>query len=264
MRKFNRKIVMLISLMVIVLTAIGVAVYALIVSSSARGDIKVNEISVTANAQYNSANDDITFTFNQPADQRNVRIAITSSSGVVLHNYYQISYQAAAGNQELSKAILVYFNGEFINTLDSIISNSMIIEDEYSFIPSSKTLTDTITFELHQSIMKDYYDGKSVNITITTIAANADYSDYIFVSNENEFRAAVDDINSGLFATNPQIVLIDDISLSNTYTIINPAQIVLNRYSLNGNLILNDTDALIELLGTGTFGANIIQLQQHN
>ena len=259
MRKLNRKIVLLLSLMVIALTAIGVAVYALIVSSSARGNVTVSYTNITATTAYSSETNSYDLTFNEAGDNKTITIVTSNTSGTVLHSAYNVS---ATGDANLLQAVLVYFDGDYIGTLSELTTARLDIEDEYGFVAVSGTHSDNIKFELHQAADSSIFDGKTVNITITTINQNADYLDYMFVASENDFAAAVDDINSGLFSETPTIILMNTVSLTNSYTITNPAKIYLNGKTLSGNITLNDDnttspDALLEVLGTGTFSATV-------
>ncbi len=260
MKKISRRLVMLIILSaMIIATAISVGVYALITSTSSRGNIDISTTEVTATTQYSSSTGSYSFTYEAAGDAKTITISTTNQSGVVLHNIYNV--EATSGDDNLKKAILVYFNDEYIGTLAELTTVPLDIENKYSFIPLAESGTDTLKFELHQAAENSLFDGKTVTISITTITQNADYLDYIYVTNEETFSRAIDDVNSGLFSVNPTIVICNNVTLTNSYTIKNPTTIYLNG-TLNGSLTINDDnttspDALLEILGNSSINGTI-------
>ena len=116
MKKISRRLVMLIILSaMIIATAISVGVYALITSTSSRGNIDISTTEVTATTQYSSSTGSYSFTYEAAGDAKTITISTTNQSGVVLHNIYNV--EATSGDDNLKKAILVYFNDEYIGTL---------------------------------------------------------------------------------------------------------------------------------------------------
>ena len=237
-------------------------VYALISKTSTRGKIEVSTMNVSATSSFTSSTSSFTWTYTEAGQTKEIDVATTSSISETMHNKYTISISGAS-DANLANAILVYYNDNYVGNLKYISEHSSIIFDEYSFIPALGTLNDSLKFELHQGAVDSIFDDKSVSITITAYTENVDYLGYIVVKNEADFKKAVDDVNSGLFAEQPTIVLGNTLTLTESYTLVNRTKLVLGSYNLNGSTItINDddtsnTDALLEVYGTGKINATV-------
>ena len=180
-----------------------------------------------------------------------------------MHRFYNIQLTSGySSNENLLKAILVYYNDNFVDTLYGITNGNTRIEEEYNFIGVSSNKTDSFKFELHQAAQNSIFDNKDIKVTVTTYTENSDYLKYIFVYGEDDFKKAIDDCNSGLFTEIPSIVLCGNLTLQNSYTISEPVKLYLNGSTINGSLTINDTvttnpNALLEVLGNGTFNATV-------
>ena len=262
-RSLKLKISFFVSLSVILIAIITSAVYAYISRTSTRGEIEVSAATIIAETTYTATGSSFDWIYTEAGDTKQINITTSNQTGVILHRFYNIELNTeSTSDANLLKAIIVYYNDNYIGTLNDIIDSNPDIEEEYNFIGISSNKTDNFKFELHQAAINSIFNAKNVKITITTYTENADYFNYIFVNNESEFAKAIDDVNSGLFESIPSIVLCSNITLENSYTISNPVTIHLNGSTLNGALTINDTvstnpDALLEVLGTGTFNVTV-------
>ena len=241
MKNLKSKILIIIASFVTIV-AIAVGVYAYVSRISTRGEIVVSAATVTAETTYTASNDSFSWTYTSAGDTKQINITTSNQTGVVLHRFYNI--QLASGftsNENLLKAVLVYYNDTFIGSLNDVVTTNPKIEEEYNFIGLSSNKTDNFKFELHEAARNSIFDNKDMKITISTYTENSDYYKYIFVNNEADFKKAIDDVNSGLFTEVPSIVLCGNLTLSNSYTISEPVIIYLNGSTLNGSLTLNDT-----------------------
>lgn len=260
----KKKIIISSIVMLIIFISLSFGVYAIMASTSTRSKFKVSSDTITATSTYTSSTSSFDLVFNQAGDYKEISIATQNSTNTVLHNKYQITSTASS---DLFKAILVYLNGDYVGTLNNVISPSNDIDEDYGFIPLRTTRTDTFKFELHQSAIASSLNlngQNALSITINTYTENADYLDFIYVKTDSDFKKALDDINSGVYATNPPtIILCGDVSLSTTYRIVNPTTIYLNGYSLSsGTLLINDDnettpDALLKVVGDGTLSSTV-------
>ena len=265
MRKKN-KILFLICAMVLFIAG-SITVFAEIIARlSVRGEIEITSTEISATATHTSSISSFSLTFDAAGDSKYITAETTNNTTTdSLHVYHQLALKSG-GLNTLSAAILVYYNSEYMGTLSDVISNNIKLTEETSLIAPGKSLSDRITFELHNSAPSGLFDGKGFGITLTTYTENMDYENYILVTNSAEFEAAIEDINSGYLTVNPTIVLQNAITLTNAVTIENPTVIATNGYALTGTITVNDTtstdpDALLEILGTGavttpTLGAN--------
>lgn len=265
MKRRNKIIICIIAILLFVAGSIS-AVAAIIARLSVRGDIEFTTTTLDAEATYTSSTSSFNLSYSSAGDSKYVTATVTNNTTTdSLHVFHEISLQSGGSNTLLA-AILVYYNNEYVGTLSSIISNQTPLTSETSLIAPGKSLSDRITFELHNSAPSGLFDGKACNITLTTYTENMDYEKYILVTNESEFSAAITDINSGYLDVVPTIVLGNTITLTNPITIENRTTIATNGYSLTGSITINDTtstnpDALLEILGSGsvssvTLGAN--------
>jgi len=254
MKRIKTKIIIISAFFACLIAFVISLVYAEISKTSTRGQIEVSSVVLTANTTYTSSTNSFNWTFTEAGDTKEITVSTTNQSGTILHNVYNIS---GSGDSNLLAAIMVYYNDEYIGQLSEIINLGTDIESEFVFIPLAATKTDSLKFELHQAAKSSIFDSKSISFTLTTYTENADFTKYIFVNNEDTFKHAIDDVNSDLFDEIPTIVLCNTITLEEEYTITNPVTFYLNGCTLNGDLVLNSADALIEVKGNGTFNANV-------
>ena len=262
MKHFKTKFIIIIAT-IVSLVAITIGVYAYISRISARGEIYVSAATINAETTYTSSTNSFDWTYTQAGDIKEINITTNNQTGIILHRYYNI--QLASGftsNENLLKATIVYYNNKYIGTLNDIVNSNLKIEEEYNFIGLASNKTDGFKFELHQAAKNSILDNKDVKITITTFTENADYYRYIFVKSEADFKKAIDDMNSGMLSETPTIVLCNNITLTNNYTISEPTTIYLNGSTLNGDLTINDTteadpNALLEVLGEGKINGTV-------
>lgn len=255
MSKRKKLIIIIISALVFLVASISTL--AAIISLSVRGDIEATTTTLNAEATYTSSASNYSFTFNKAGDSKYIETSVKNNTNTdSLHVYHEITTRS--GNNDLLDAILVYYNDEYVDTLSKLINKP--ISDEYMLVAPGKTISDKITFELHNSAMGGLFDQKSCNLTITTYTENMDYSKYILVTNEEEFVKAITDINSGYLEITPTIVLGNPITVKSALTFTEPTIIQTNGYTLNGSFTLNDDntsnpDALVTILGEGTVSA---------
>lgn len=256
MKRRNKIIICIIAILLFVAGSIS-AVAAIIARLSVRGDIELTTTELDAEASYTSSTSSFNLSYSSAGDSKYVTATITNNTATdSLHVFHEISLKNG-GSDTLLAAILVYYNSEYVGTLSSIISNQTPLTSETSLVAPGKSISDRITFELHNSAPSGLFDGKACNITLTTYTENMDYEKYILVTNESELSAAITDINSGYFDVLPTIVLGNTITLVNPITIQNRTTIATNGYSLTGSITINDTtstnpDALLEILGSGS------------
>ena len=262
MRKKN-KILFLICAMVLFIAG-SITVFAEIIARlSVRGEIEITSTEISATATHTSSTSSFSLTFDAAGDSKYITAETTNNTTTdSLHVYHQLALKSG-GLNTLSAAILVYYNSEYMGTLSDVISKNIKLTEETSLIAPGKSLSDRITFELHNSAPSGLFDGKGFGITLTTYTENMDYENYILVTNSAEFEAAIEDINSGYLTVNPTIVLQNAITLTNAVTIENPTVIATNGYALTGTITVNDTtstdpDALLEILGTGAVTTPIL------
>lgn len=255
----KRKKLIIIIISALVFLAASISALATIISLSVRGDIEATTTTLNAEATYTSSTSDYSFTFKKAGDSKYIETSVKNNTNTdSLHVYHEITTRS--GNNDLLDAILVYYNDEYVDTLSSIISNRKPISDEYMLVAPGKTISDKITFELHNSAIGGLFDQKFCNLTITTYTENMDYSKYILVTNEEEFVKAITDINSGYLDVTPTIVLGNPITVKSALTFTEPTIIQTNGYALSGNFTLDDDntsnpDALVTILGKGTVSA---------
>ena len=248
----KRKIAFLISIFLLIL-CLGIAVYAAVTITSTRGKLEVTSTSISIDTAYTSSGVEIQpWVYTKTGDSKDVEVKVTNSSEVNIHRYYQVTLNEQLDNK-LASAILVYYNGEFIDTLAELVKdNTEYINDQYALISNGKYATDTISFKLHQSAPNSIFQGKTISIKLTTYSENMDYSNFIIVENKAEFYKAIDDVNSGLLTTTPTIFLANTMTLDSNITIKNPVVIHTNGKTLSGSITLSGEKALITVLGTGS------------
>ena len=262
MKHFKTKFIIIIA-SIVSLIAITIGVYAYVSRISARGEISVSATTINAKTTYTSEGNSFEWTYTKAGDIKEINITTENQTDVILHRYYNI--QLAPGftsDENLLKAIIVYYNNTYIGSLNDVVSKNLKIEEEYNFIELASNKTDGFKFELHQAAKNSILDNKDVKVTITTFTENADYYRYIFVKSEVDFKKAIDDMNSGMLSETPTIVLCNNITLTNKYTISEPTTIYMNGSTLNGDLTINDTtatepNALLEVLGEGKINGKV-------
>ena len=262
MKHFKTKFIIIIA-SIVSLIAITIGVYAYVSRISARGEISVSATTINAKTTYTSSTNSFEWTYIEAGDIKEINITTENQTDVILHRYYNIQLASGFSSDEnLLKAIIVYYNNTYIGTLNDVVSKPLKIENEYNFIGLASNKTDGFKFELHQAAKNSILDNKDVKVTITTFTENADYYKYIFVKSEADFKKAIDDMNSGMLSETPTIVLCNNITLTNNYTISEPTTIYMNGSTLNGDLTINDTteadpNALLEVLGEGKINGTV-------
>ncbi|MDY5983358.1 MAG: immunoglobulin-like domain-containing protein, partial [Anaeroplasma sp.] len=262
MKHFKTKFIIIIA-SIVSLIAITLGVYAYVSRISARGEISVSATTINAKTTYTSSTDIFEWTYIEAGDIKEINITTENQTDVILHRYYNIQLaKDFTSDENLLKAIIVYYNNTYIGTLNDVVSKPLKIEEKYNFIGLASNKTDGFKFELHQAAKNSILDNKDVKVTITTFTENADYYKYIFVKSEADFKKAIDDMNSGMLSETPTIVLCNNITLTNNYTISEPTTIYMNGSTLNGDLTINDTtatdpNALLEVFGEGAFNGTV-------
>ena len=143
--------------------------------------------------------------FSKAGDQVDFKVRITNNSDANLHYYYGVSVGVETAANGLSGAILVYYDGEFIDTLAHLCQNGEGRIDGDDFVMAKGSAAEEsaehlITFQLHIAAEASVFDKKSVDVKVISYTETADYQKYIFVRDEAGFQKAVDDINSGLLS----------------------------------------------------------------
>lgn len=192
--------------------------------------------------------------FKNPGDSIDYNATVTNIAKANMHYYFGINYKATDNTNTnvayaTASAILVYFDGEFIGTLAGICSSGNAYIDRNSFlIPGNSASSEahTISFKLHISAPQEYLNN-SLTVDISAYSQSADYEKYIFVKDENEFKKAIDDINSGMLPSPVTVVLTNDIILTNSYSVQYPCT-----FDLFGNQLAFSDSASLELNQNGT------------
>ncbi len=255
--KKTRKLLFSIIIVLAVIISIITVSFAISVITGVRGGISVSAIENTVTHDFTSSTGSLNLSFNKAGDKRTISIETSNRIDSYVHTSYGINIKGGS-DENLTKAILVYFNGEYVDTLNNIIT----IDDEYSFVSLSGQRTDTITFELHQAADSSIFDSKSVSIDVTAYSETVDYSRFIYVSSSSEFKKAVDDINTGLLS-DVSIVLCNSIALSDSDNIVikEPVKVYLDGMTLSGFLTIDDDEldpnALLILSNDGIFNASV-------
>lgn len=191
--------------------------------------------------------------FSKAGDQVDFKVRITNNSDANLHYYYGVSVGAETAANGLSGAILVYYDGEFIDTLAHLCQTGEGRIDGDDFVMAKGSAAEEsaehlITFQLHIAAEASVFDKKSVDVKVISYTETADYQKYIFVRDDAGFQKAVDDINSGLLS-DVTVVVNGKISLSRDYTILQPCTIDLkgNELDLNGKTLTLGQSGLVKL-----------------
>ena len=162
----KRKKLIIIIISALVFLAASISTLAAIISLSVRGDIEATTTTLNAEATYTSSTSNYSFTFNKAGDSKYIETSVKNNTNTdSLHVYHEITTRS--GNNDLLDAILVYYNDEYVDTLSRLINKP--ISDEYMLVAPGKTISDKITFELHNSAKGGLFDQKSCNLTIIHI-----------------------------------------------------------------------------------------------
>ena len=179
--------------------------------------------------------------FSKAGEKKDITIKVKNKSSV--NTIYDFELSMIDDIKEVSSAILVYLDNNFLGSLASLCSKGTAKISNQNFVMEKDEDGDehTLTFELHIAAPSNYLN-QNVKIKINSYLKNADYRKYIFVSNEDEFGKAIADINSGLLRNKNNelikqtIVLSKDVRLTATYDDIKyPFDI-----NLNGNELILD------------------------
>ena len=246
---------------IVLIAVLGLVMTASVVSAAVLFSFKVNSkvsgntdtIKNTDSATYTSLTVDKTSVeFTTAGEKKDITLTVSNSSNANMVYNFGVATTTTENNADIEKirsSVLAYFDGEFVGTLADIGTDDRL--GSYNVMKkgdANKTATHTLSLELHISAPSDCV-GKTFTITTTTYCQNADYMKYIFVSTEDEFRNAVEDINTGLLNTTDEkatIVLGDSVSLTNAYEIKYATNI-----DLNGNKLENSNS--ITLSGEGEY-----------
>ena len=190
-----------------------------------------------------------TLDFHNAGDKKDFNITIKNRTDSIIAYQYEFSFDGPTftkKSESYASCILVYFNGEFVDTLSNLCANSENkVESGYldftGYINKASndnysSQTDLITFELHSAADKSYFDTNTpFSFNLKAYAKTADYFNNIYVSNESDLILAVDDINSATFSSDAKIVLLNNVTLSQNIELSEPFILDLNGYELINN-----------------------------
>ena len=265
MNKRNKKtIVFIIFAALLVCTTVVVATVLFKSSVKTQGSATANEVDKVVDVDDTTKDNLVvdtsiqTLNFNKAGDSQSLTITVKNNTKAVISYQYEFSFDSDTilKTESFASAILVYFNGNFIDTLGNLCSNDEnkvksgyinfqgfvnAAQTSDSKTYTSSTQTDEIKFVLHSAADGSIFDNDASNLSfkLKTFAKTADYSDYIYVTNESDFVKAIDDINSGILSANVTIVLFNNISLKEVLTINYPFELDLNGYYLNNTKKIN-------------------------
>lgn len=117
--------------------------------------------------------------FSKAGDQVDFKVRITNNSDANLHYYYGVSVGAETAANGLSGAILVYYDGEFIDTLAHLCQNGEGRIDGDDFVMAKGSAAEEsaehlITFQLHIAAEASVFDKKSVDVKVISYTETAD------------------------------------------------------------------------------------------
>ena len=191
------------------------------------------------------AAEDVSLSFSASGERKEVPLSISNSSAANLAYEFTLSLQGEtdAETEKFASAILVYLDGNFIGTLAEISSNSKRFTSGGLLMAKSaaaRTESHTLALELHIAADKSAWN-KNYTAKLTTYVKNADYGNYIFVSDEAGLQKAAADVNSGLLEKEQTVVLASDLTMGADVAFTRPVKIDLagNRllFSAGANLI---------------------------
>lgn len=192
-----------------------------------------------------------TFTFEKAGDYKELTIQVNNNTASVVDYQYEFAFDGntfTRQDESFASAILVYFNGEFIDTLGNICANenSRVEKGFLDFkghinkaSDSTTSVTDKLKFELHSSADGSYFDNDaSMSFNLRVYANTADYEHNMFVTSEAELIRAFSDLNYGTLPLDTKIILLNNIILSQNFELNYPVEIDLNGYKLDVNSTL--------------------------
>lgn len=187
------------ALAVIFLLAIAVtAAYALLLHET-KVDSSVAFGEISPNATDFILSHDLDMKFDSPGSVHELKMNVKSYAGIPLQYSYRFEIDTLKSNG-LEKAIFVFINNEYVGTLASIISSGENLTYEKYLLAKTDNvideINDIIKLELHNGAQGSWADGKSCDIKVKFIAKTIDYSTNIFVTDEDELRLALDDVNN--------------------------------------------------------------------
>lgn len=194
--------------------------------------------------------DNTALSFSAAGETKDVPLCVKNSTGKNIVYHFGLSAKTALTDENtarLAAAILVFFDGKFAGTLAELTAGGEAAIGQGLVMGKSENTTEmthTLSFQLHiaaeESLLR-----QAMEITVTTYAENADYRTVLFVSTEEEFLRAADDINSGLLSGTATVVLGGDLTVSSATELKNPANIDLcgNTLTLNAALTLSGAGA---------------------
>lgn len=262
MNNKKKKIIISIILTTLLICSAVIITATVLFKSSVKtqGDLTANDVDKVVDVSDTSSNNLVvdtsvqTLNFNKAGDSNELTISVKNNTKSVIQYQYEFSFDSDTilRTESFASAILVYFNGDFIDTLGNLCSNdenkvksgyinfkgfvnAAQSSDSTTYTASSET--DTLKFVLHASADGSIFDNDSTNLSfkLKTYAKTADYADYIYINNESDFIKAVDDINTGLLSESVNLVLFNDISITSSNLTINyPFELDLNGHYLNG------------------------------
>lgn len=254
--KFKKRTIALLSMFVLIFIcaagALAATLFKSFVESSGSAGIgtteKVVDVSDSSKKSVMVNSSIETLSFTASGDSSDVDITVSNRSKSVVEYQYELAFDSETFDlrtESIASAILVYFNGEFVDTLGNLCANEENrVEKGYldfkgyvnKATTAAVTTTDKLTFELHSAADKSYVDGATAyKFELRTYAKTADYTNSIYVSTADEFKAAVNDINSGLIEE-AKIFVMNNITLSAAATFNYPVTIDLcgNSLAVNG------------------------------
>ncbi len=191
------------------------------------------------------AAEDVSLSFSASGERKEVPLSISNSSAANLAYEFTLSLQGEtdAETEKFASAILVYLDGNFIGTLAEISNSSKRFTSGGLLMAKSataRTESHTLALELHVAADKSAWN-KNYTAKLTTYVKNADYGNYIFVSDEAGLKKAAADVNSGLLENTQTVVLASDLTMGADVAFTRPVKIDLagNRllFSAGANLI---------------------------
>ena len=193
-----------------------------------------------------------TINFTKAGDSTTLTVQVNNNIASVVQYKYEFAFDGNTFDfqtESFASCILVYFNGEFIDTLGDICANedSKVASGSIDFSGyvnkasnAASSATDTLTFELHTaSDLSTFNNSDAMSFKLRVYAQTADYEHNMFVSNESELKKAFNDLNLGVLPKDEKIVLFNNITLDSDFDLNYPVQIDLNGYKLdvNGDLV---------------------------
>ncbi|MCR5786908.1 MAG: hypothetical protein K6G28_04340 [Acholeplasmatales bacterium] len=251
----RRKVIfsILITFVVLFVTALSFATVLFKSYIIAEGSGKVNSLEKIVDVNdatkevLEISSDTYSLNFASNGNKQNLNVTINNRTASVLYYQFSFRFDSASFNllsESYASCILVYYNDKYVGTLSNLCSNSNY-QVETGLIPTKNyvdkatniagTASDKLTFELDNATDTTAIDtSKPFNFKMCIYTQTADYSKNIFVHNVTELERAFNDISSGAL-DKQTIVLMNNITITNTYNIAYPIDIDLNGYVLTNN-----------------------------